>query len=137
MIRPPSAEELIDRWSEVAPLLKRATDRTQGCYEPIDILRQALQGIVVFWFIERDGRLEAVVVVEIRQTPRKRMLVVNFVAGRRLAEWWPEFVDTMDQLARVRGCSMITAYARPGWVRFWKARGVAVRVASEVMVREL
>jgi hypothetical protein len=137
MIRLPALDELARRWSEVGPILKRATDRTQGCYEPIDVLRQAMAGQVGFWFIETGARLDAVVVVEIRQYPRKRAVAINFIAGRRLTEWWPEFVERMDALARHHGCTLISAYGRPGWVRFWQRRGVAVNIASEIIVREL
>jgi len=94
-------------------------------------------GQVAFWLIEEPAGLVAVVVIENRQHPRKRVLTINFIAGRRLGEWWPLFVDLMDQLARRLGCTGIAAYGRPGWVRFWKARGVAVHIASEIMVRQL
>lgn len=137
MIRLPPLEELAARWGEIEPILKRATLRTQGCYEPIDVLRQAMAQQVAFWLIEDGARLDAVAVTEVRQYPRKRVLLVNFIAGRRLAEWWPEFVAVMDKIAREQHCRMISAYGRPGWVRFWGRRGVASAIASEIIVREL
>ncbi|HEX6840808.1 MAG TPA: hypothetical protein VF113_04740 [Stellaceae bacterium] len=117
--------------------MKRATDRTRGCFEPIDVFRQAGAGQVGIWFIEDDGRLIGVTAARIAQYPRKRLLCIDFVAGRRLAEWWPVFVEEMDTFARSRGCDEIAAYGRPGWVRFWRQRGVAAKVASEIMVRAL
>lgn len=136
-IRLSTTDELRCRWGTIEPLLKRATDRTHGCYEPIDVFVQGMAGQAGFWFIEDDGKLDAVVVTEIRQFPRKRALVINFIAGRRLAEWWSPFVESMDEHARQRECSEIMAYARKGWVRYWKSRGIAETVMTEVMVRDL
>ncbi len=137
MIRIIAPDELRLRWSAIEPLLKRATDRTHGGYEPIDVFVQGMAGQVAFWLIEDNERLDAVVVTEVRQMPRKRSLVINFIAGHRLAEWWPLFVETMDEHARQRECRDIIAYARKGWVRFWKSRGVAETALTEIMVRPL
>jgi hypothetical protein len=136
-IRLSSTDELRCRWSEILPLLKRATDRTHGGYEPIDVFLQGMAGQVGFWFIENGGKLDAIVVTELRQLPRKRSLVINFIAGYRLAEWWSPFVETMDEHARQRECRDVMAYARPGWVRFWKNRGIAAKVATEIIIRDL
>lgn len=132
----PPLDELARRWAEVEPVLRRATMRTQGCYEPVDVLRQAMAGQVAFCFVEKEARFLAVAVIEIRQYPRRRALCINFIAGRGLASWWPQFVDAMDRLKRERACDLISAYGRPGWVRFWKSRGVASAIASEIIIRE-
>jgi hypothetical protein len=137
LIRGPSRDELSARWGEIAPILERATRCTEGCFEPIDVLQLALNGQLAIYTIEDGPDLIAVTTARLNQFPRKRYLTIDFVAGRRLAEWWPLFVEAMDQIARAKGCSRISAYGRPGWARFWKARGVAAKVASEIMVREL
>lgn len=146
-IRLAGHEELARRWAEIEPILKRATDRTYGCYQPIDVFRSAMAEQAAFWFIEsggqsglwfsEPGKLDAVVVTEMRQVSRRRVLTINFVAGQKLAEWWPDFVEVMDGHARRMNCTAIMAYARPGWVRFWKSRGIAGKVMTEMMVREL
>ena len=90
------------------------------------------------WFVEDDKEdLIAVVVAGVRQFPQKRVVQISFVAGKRLAEWWPIFVEEMDALARKSGATAIYAYGRPGWVRFWKARGIAQHVTSEMLIRAL
>jgi hypothetical protein len=86
------------------------------------------------WFSE-PGKLDAVVVTELRQLPRKRTLIINFVAGRGLANWWPDFVETMDAYAKQNQCGAILAYARPGWTRYWKRRGIATTILTEIMVK--
>ena len=97
-----------------------------------------MAGLMGVWFIEDEKEdLIAIAVAGPQQMPQVRWLKITFVAGKRLAEWWPLFVSAMDDVARKAGCSKIYAYARPGWVRYWKTRGVASHVASECLIRTL
>ncbi len=125
------------RWGEIEPILKRATRYNGGRAEPIDLLQSAVRGELGFWLIENGAALLGVVTGKVVHWPRKREFQIDHIGGRRLAEWWPLFVDEMDKVARAAGCSGIFAFGRPGWVRFWKRYGVATQLASEIMVREL
>src|SRR6266496_63818 len=91
-IRPPPVDELARRWPEIEPLLRRATDRTDGCYEPVDVLQLALSAQLWVWLIEDAGELAGIATARLNVFPRKRLLTVDFIAGRRLAEWWPLLV---------------------------------------------
>lgn len=135
-IRPPGLDELARRWPEIEPILRRATRFNGGRCEPIDLLQAAMRGEIGIYLIEDDGLLGAVA-VKVVQYPRKRELLIDHIAGRGLAEWWPLLVAEMDRVARERECGGIMAYGRPGWVRFWRQRGVATRIASEIIVRAL
>lgn len=100
------------------------------------MLKEVFAERVGIWLIEDENEdLIAIAVAGPQQMPQARWLRITFVAGKRLAEWWPIFVEEMDIVKTQAGCSKIYAYARPGWVRFWKSRGVAVHVASECIVR--
>lgn len=122
----------------MAPLLKKATDRAGGTYLPEDVLKEAFAGAAGIWFVEDEHEdLIAVAVAGARQFPQKRVVQISFVAGKRLTEWWPIFVDEMDKLARAANCTAIYAYGRPGWIRFWRARGIAMHVTSEMLIRTL
>jgi hypothetical protein len=136
-IRLPQPDELALRYGEIKPLLKKATDRAGGSYLPIDVLREMFLGQVGIWLVEDGDALVGLAVAAARQFPQQRVIHISFVAGRRLEEWWPLFVDEMDKFARASKATAIYAYGRPGWVRFWKARGVAQHVASEMMVRRI
>jgi hypothetical protein len=131
-------DELTRRWWEVFPLLRKATDRSGGTYQPIDVLREAINGQVGIWFIEDEAEdLIAVAVAGVRQFPQKRVVQISFIAGRGLAEWWPIFIEEMDKLARASNAASIYGYGRPGWVRFWKSRKIAVHVTSEMLIRDI
>ncbi len=134
----PKLDELTARWWQVGKLLRKATDRAGGTYLPEDVLREVFAGQVGIWFVEDESEdLIAVAVAGVRQFPQRRVIQISFVAGKRLAEWWPLFVESMDDLARTSKATAIYAYGRPGWIRFWKSRGVAQHVTSEMLIRTL
>lgn len=102
------------------------------------MLREAFAGQVGIWFVEDENEdLIAVAVAGVRQFPQKRVIQISFVAGKRLADWWEDFVRAMDDLAKASNATAIYAYGRPGWVRFWKSRGIAQHVTSECLIRTL
>lgn len=137
-IRPPTLDELWLRGWEVLPLLRKATDRSGGTYLPTDVLREIVIGQVGIWLVEDEREdLIAIAVAGSRQLPQRKVIQISFVAGKRLVEWWPIFVEEMDALARRAGASRIYAFGRPGWIRFWKSRGVAMHVTSEMLIRDI
>jgi hypothetical protein len=138
-IRVPPLEALALRWPEIEPLLRKATKRTKGRYEPVHVLQQAMAGRVGFWLIEDGGEIVAVAVGEVRQYPSGlKDLDIPFVAGKRLAEWWPLFVAETEAKGRELGCAAVTsACGRPGWEKFWRAHGIEVEVAGLTIVRNL
>lgn len=141
-IRPLPLDEAVARWAGISPILKRATDRTEGRYEPMDLLRSAMMGRVGIWLIEDGDQLLGVAVVEMRLhpeiQPRVKDLEISFIAGDRLNEWCGQFDAAMAELGRVHGCKSVrTTVGRPGWARFWRAHGVMVKVAGAAIVRDL
>ena len=133
-VRAPPLAEILRRWNELFPLLRRATVRTQGCYEPEDVLIQVCQGRCTLLFIER-GQLQVVAVTELRDYPRRRVLDVSFIGGRPgndtgISEWAPHFTAHLEKMARALGATMLSGVGRIGWS---KAGGF--RIAGGYMTR--
>jgi len=118
VVRLPLLDELLLVWPHVARLLHRATVRT-GCYEPIDLLRMAMAGQVGIWVCEVDGKIAAVLVSEVKQYPRRRILEMLFAGGDRMREWISAAVAALDAHGRACGCSHVSTIGRPGWARAW------------------
>lgn len=124
------------RWWQVAPILKRATDRSGGTYQPIDVLKEVFAGQIGLWLIEDENEdLIAVGTARVRQFPQKRVVHIEFIAGKRLDDWWALFLEEMDKLARDANATEIYALGRAGWVRFLQSRGAMQHIASEILVR--
>jgi len=145
-VRLPPLDELALNWWRIEPLLRRATQIT-GCYEPIDVLQLAMLGRVGIWLagdtqqlpgadragIWLAGDIDAVIVTEVKEYPRRRVLEMMFCGGDNMASWLEEAIKTMDEHAKSTGCSHIACIGRPGWERAWRGR----RTGDVVMVREL
>ena len=118
VVRLPLLDELLLQWPHVAGLLHRATVRT-GCYEPIDLLKLAMEGQVGIWFCEVEGAVEAAIVTEVKVYPRRRVLEILFAGGGGMRHWRHAMVETLDAHARQTGCSHVAGIGRPGWARVW------------------
>lgn len=120
-VRLPPLEELVERWFAVAPLLKKATDRTR-CYEPIDLLRMAMAGQAAIWLCESDGGIDAALATTLQVYPRRRVLEVMFGGGSNMRAWLKPAIETLDAHARQLGCNQIACAGRAGWARAWGGR---------------
>lgn len=132
-VRLPPLDELAERWQDIGPLLLKSTRRAGGAYEPIDLLRGAFAGQFGIWICEVDGGIEAAVVTEIRQYPRRRVLDVIFGGGSNMQKWIDKLVQTIDRHAREAGCEAVVCIGRPGWLKAWGAEPTG----NIIMVRRI
>jgi hypothetical protein len=131
-VRLPPIEEVAENWPLISKLLRKATVIT-GCYEPIDLLAMAMRGQVGIWVCEVDGAIEAAVVTEIKQYPRRRILEVLFAGGTKMRVWLPRLVEVLDEHGEQAGCSHVASAGRRGWAKAWGA----TPTGDVVLVRDL
>jgi hypothetical protein len=118
VIRLPPLEEIARRWSEVEPILKRATDTTDGCFAPIHVLQEIMAGKRALWLVEDAGALLGVSVAGMEVFPTgKRLWRVVYIAGDRAEEWYPSLIAEMEAEARKWQCHALTAQGRLGCKR--------------------
>ena len=124
-IRMPPFDELALRWRDIEPLVRMATDRTAGCFEPVDALQLAMSGSWRLWIVEKtDGafwpgnedEIIAIATTEVRQFPRMRVCDIPLIAGREMAEWVEPLLEALKAHARQFECARLTASGRPGWL---------------------
>jgi len=126
----PPLDEVARCWPIIEPILKRATDRIRG-YEPIDILQLVMLNRQSMFLVRDAGRLVAVIVTEVRQYPRCRVLEIPFIAGTGLRRWSQLMLDAVDAQALALDCVDICGWGRKGWSRF------GFQIADVAMVRRL
>jgi hypothetical protein len=126
----PPIDEVARCWPIIEPMLKRATDRIRG-YEPIDILQLVMVGRQSMFLVRERGQIIAVIVTEMRQFPRCRVLEIPFIAGTGLRRWSQLMLDAVDAQALALGCVDICGWGRKGWSRF------GFQIADVAMVRRL
>ena len=128
----PPVEVIARRWNEIEPLLARSTCRT-NCYEPIDVLVMSTAGRAAIWLCTKADKILAVLVCQVVNYPRKRVLEMMFAGGDSMSEWRDLAVQTMDEYARSLGCSHIACAGRRAWARAWGG----YPTGDVIMVREI
>jgi hypothetical protein len=137
IIRIPPVAEILDRWHDIEPLLRRSTVRTHGCYEPEDALALLFTNPARMLLIEEEDRLLVVVVTVVRNFPRKRVLDAAFIGGAldnpvSIRQWVPLLVGNLEEMARECGATMLTGCGRIGW-----ARAGGFKIAGGFVTREV
>lgn len=131
---PVSANDFIARWKEVAPLLDKAMPIMLARYESIDILAmvitspQATQG----WFAMEDQNILAVMVTQVCQYPRKRVLSMFCLGGERMNEWFKKGYQLLLEHGKRTGCQQFEVLGRPGW-----QKQLDLEPRSTLLVKEL
>jgi len=95
-----SPEQAALSWHIFEPMFRRATDTTHGSWEPVDVLRDILNGDQIMWaaWDKERGAIDAVITTRIKDIRgagnvlRSRICDVMFIAGDKMEQWLPEFV---------------------------------------------
>lgn len=107
-------------WPLARPHLMRALDREgSGRYLPEDILRALLDAKARLWVAwnARENTIDAAVVTETIDFPRKRELRIWLVGGRNMRGWVKAAEKMLEAFARAEGCAFLTGAMRRGWLR--------------------
>ena len=112
-------------WSQVGPLLAKATDVSEGRYDIIDVYERLLRDPNWhLWAVyEPDLTVVAAITSTFTQYPRMKVLHGQFLGGRRLDEWQDMFCEMFDRWGRDNECQAIEFSGRPGWMKPLRRNG--------------
>jgi hypothetical protein len=100
-------------WSKVGPYLVLGLD-------PLDSLpgvrRKIEKGEAQLWMITEGEDIRAVLVTNISQYDKGRVLTLAHCAGTHMRAWI-KYQDVIEAYARESGCDYIRTVGRPGWER--------------------
>jgi hypothetical protein len=115
---------------EARPLIESGLSYTCGTHLFEDVAAMVAAGTLTFW-----SGPQSVVLTEVLQSPRKKILNVWLVAGR-MDELRAMYPGIYDWAKHVQGCDLVTHTGRPGWDRsFLKQEGWKTPLV--VMTKEL
>jgi hypothetical protein len=105
-------------WHRVKEHLKPAIERSKGRWEPEYVLAALVTGRHNLWIVTNEYRLVVgAITTEVIYYPEKRMLMIHFLGGKGMDEWYVDMSDAMTRHAIKSGCTGIECIARSG---FWK-----------------
>lgn len=130
------AKDQIDMvWEFAEPVLALSQRRIARDVGTEDIYAALHAGANQLWVIVDEDTLKAVIVTEVFQHPRSRILKILHVAGKDMPGWLNEALDTMKRFAADMDCNRISADGRLGWAKHAPKHGF--REAHRVFEMEL
>ena len=109
-------------WSEVVPILEESIKYADGKYHIDDVYSFIMHGDMHLWIIFDNQAIRAVIVTEFVNFPRKKILLLSFIAGNKAKDWL-HLIDKFKDFAKLHECSAIEGNARTGWERVAKKVG--------------
>lgn len=123
LIVPVRADQIDAVWHEVAPLIRLAQKRIERNAGMADIYNDLIDERSMLWTIRVEDKLQAVIVTEIAQHPRRRVWRVLMIGGSGMSDWLDDGIAAMKKAAQIAGCSAIEADGRLGWAKIVPQRG--------------
>lgn len=110
-------------WPQAKELLNMAVVATNGVYDLDSVHRGLLSGEYVLWLVMDDATPIAALTTRICEYPQCRGLALDWIGGKRMAEWLPMAQDVMSNYARENGCTHLEGYGRKAWGRWLQKYG--------------
>jgi len=115
-------EDVAHIWEEVAPLLDKVKEHTEGELETDDFLEPLTHGDMQLWMATEESDVRAVMVTQIITYPQKRVLRIISLAGEDFEEI-RSFQEMIEGFAIKLGCTALEMWGRKGWKKLlpdWK-----------------
>ena len=105
-------------WPHVEHLVRRATDKSEGRFQP-EHIRQFLDARTMqLWAVHDGNRIEAIAVTKIETWPTGlKEGAVILTAGGDVHSWISDLVATLEAWASEAGCKLGRVNGRKGWQR--------------------
>ena len=110
-------------WDNVAPLLSKVIQHSEGELGTDDYLSNLMSGSMQLWIVTEDGKIILSMVTQIIQFPQKKVLRTIALAGERFKEVHSQFSDMLASYALKNKCSSLELWGRKGWKKMlpdWK-----------------
>jgi hypothetical protein len=107
-------EDIAYIWEQVAPLLDRVKEHSEGELETDDFLEPLTHGDMQLWIATEDQKMHSAMVTQIVPYPQKQVLRVISIAGSDFKRLY-EFNDMVESFAIRTGCSGMELWGRKGW----------------------
>ena len=107
-------EDVAHIWEQLAPLLDRVREHSEGETEPDDFLEPLTHGDMQLWIVTEEGSLHSAMITQIIVYPQKKILRVISMAGSEF-EKLRQFNNMVESFAIKTGCTGLELWGRKGW----------------------
>ena len=123
-------------WPDVINMLNKAVETSKGKYHINDIYEDLTKGFYNLWLIIDDkgeDKVIAALTTRLIKYPNRSAMAMDWVGGKRMAEWLPIAMEKLSSFAKDCGCSHLEGYGRKAWIKVlkrynWKPEYIAYRM---------
>tara|TARA_R100001460_G_scaffold19492_2_gene40597 strand:- start:836 stop:1264 length:429 start_codon:yes stop_codon:yes gene_type:complete len=123
-------------WPDVINMLNKAVETSEGKYHINDIYEDLTKGFYNLWLIIDDkgeDKVVAALTTRLIKYPNRSAMAMDWVGGKRMAEWLPIAMEKLSSFAKDCGCSHLEGYGRKAWIKVlkrynWKPEYIAYRM---------
>lgn len=132
--------EAMAHWETIAACLEPAIAVAGGRFHADDLLALVLEGRYHTLVVEgEDGAIVAALTAAVINYPRMRVLEVSFLGGTQGLLWGRDMLQTVENMAKLTGCSRLEFRGRKEWDSVlrhdgYKAVGILYEKAIEPCV---
>jgi hypothetical protein len=81
------------------------------------LLDMCLRGDLTVWVVERNKKIIAAVLTEVKKTPKRKFLSIPWVGGSHMRDWLDPILEIFSSYGKSVGCDSMTGEGRKGWCR--------------------
>jgi len=123
-------------WPDVINMLNKAVETSKGKYHIDDIYEDLTKGFYNLWLIidnKGEDKVIAALTTRLIKYPNRSAMAMDWVGGKRMAEWLPIAMEKLISFAKDCGCSHLEGYGRKAWIKVlkrynWKPEYIAYRM---------
>ena len=109
------AEDVPYVWGNVAPMLARVIEHSEGELEPDDYLESLMYGSMQLWIVTEESNIIVSMVTQFIDYPQKRILRIIALSGENFKQVHSYFNDMLEAYAIKNQCSALELWGRKGW----------------------
>ena len=106
---------ILREWPRVHPMLKKATDITNGRADVWEIFDALISGEAQLWIVFDDKTPIAAITTKVKQYNGFKALFIDFVGGSKMNEWLKDVLVILKRFAKDNECDQLEGYGRIGW----------------------
>ena len=120
-------------WADVARVMNKSVDTSNGKYHIDDLFHGIQNNLYVLWVIMEEEEVIAAITTRIIEYPGKRAMAMDWIGGSKMGKWLPVAQETLERFARDNNCTHLEGYGRKAWGRWlgkygWNPEYIAYRM---------
>ena len=133
MISAVPKEALGSVWADVARVMDKSVETSNGKYHIDDLYHGIQNNLYVLWVIMEEEKVIAAITTRIIEYPGKRAMAMDWIGGSKMGKWLPIAQETLERFAKDNNCTHLEGYGRKAWGRWlgkygWNPEYIAYRM---------